>query len=561
MKKSKIFVLFVFFILVFTLFSLGDRIGVDCLNVGFQNFGFQKDTDQKLIEQANKLKNYADKLDSERKNNEAIKYYQMYGNLCKKLQDNKGIYYAYVSMGICYKREKNFAKAFEYYQKALVAVEKIKDRNLRFKKKAAMYTNLGSLFEVLRFYKKSIEFYKMSNKYREKAKDYAEKYVNYLNIGQSYSQMGKLDLAVKYSLLAYNYFFTQKDYYNLCFSANNLAYQYLKAGNLNESQKFHNIALKLALERGYNDMLPYIYSGLGELYFAKGDFKNSLKYQNLAEKIAEDDFEVLRTIYMAFYKLYSATGDLDKAAKYRNKYEKLAEEFFDYKNFEKVEDFMSYLVKEKNRQKMLVLEKEKKIRELVAELSILALFLALIILGFLYYRYKTKQKINAYLDMLSKKDPLTNLYNRRAILEIIDIEKERFERTKRPFCISICDIDYFKKVNDTYGHSIGDIVLKGIASILKENLRNTDFVARWGGEEFLIFLPETDIKAAEKVLEKLRKLAESKKFSAGKIDFNVTLTFGVCEFQKSVEHTIELADKALYKGKKSGKNKVVVCEI
>lgn len=161
------------------------------------------------------------------------------------------------------------------------------------------------------------------------------------------------------------------------------------------------------------------------------------------------------------------------------------------------------------------------------------------------------------IEELSITDKLTGLYNRMKLDEIMQIKIEGFKRYKMSFSIIILDIDDFKKVNDTFGHDIGDKVLKTIAFIMQKNLRVSDIVGRWGGEEFLILCENTNITQAQIVAENLRKIIEKTNFDIVK---NKTVSLGVSEFTESDNaHTIfKRVDDALYKAKNSGKNKTVI---
>lgn len=157
-------------------------------------------------------------------------------------------------------------------------------------------------------------------------------------------------------------------------------------------------------------------------------------------------------------------------------------------------------------------------------------------------------------------DPLTGLHNRRYMTQAIEQEKLRFKRTERPFALVIADIDHFKVVNDTHGHECGDEVLKQVSRTILGMLREQDHVARWGGEEFLIMLPETGLKGAELVADKLRMAVAETVTKGPDGGVKVTMTFGVAEFSNmvSVDEIIKNADNALYQGKETGRNQVVV---
>lgn len=152
-------------------------------------------------------------------------------------------------------------------------------------------------------------------------------------------------------------------------------------------------------------------------------------------------------------------------------------------------------------------------------------------------------------------DELTQLFNRYAFNTTIEYEVERAKRYNHPLSLIMIDLDHFKNVNDTFGHDIGDSVLKELSLIVTENIRHTDMVARWGGEEFMVLLPETDLNGGKKLAENIRKAVEESNFTtAGKL----TASFGVTEFSTSIEDLIHTTDTALYKAKNTGRNKVVV---
>ncbi|WP_108978425.1 diguanylate cyclase [Leptospira ryugenii] len=163
----------------------------------------------------------------------------------------------------------------------------------------------------------------------------------------------------------------------------------------------------------------------------------------------------------------------------------------------------------------------------------------------------------------SIRDPLTNLYNRRYMDDRVTQEFFRCKRHGHPFSICLLDIDHFKHVNDTYGHDMGDSVLRCIATILKNHLRQTDVVARYGGEEYLILLPETNLQNALLVMEKIRNLVAShKQVTEDNREFFITFSGGISGGQiqtnDSVFQYMREADRLLYVAKESGRNKVLV---
>lgn len=160
---------------------------------------------------------------------------------------------------------------------------------------------------------------------------------------------------------------------------------------------------------------------------------------------------------------------------------------------------------------------------------------------------------------LATTDHLTGLLNRRSFMDRLETELNRCIRLRRPLGLLIADIDFFKKINDTYGHRAGDEVLKNFAGILKKNLRVYDFAGRYGGEEFIVCLVECDIEESFKVAERLRTEVQSQSMfrTEDNREIFVTASFGVTALEqepKSIDQLIKEADEALYKAKRSGRN-------
>jgi diguanylate cyclase (GGDEF)-like protein len=163
------------------------------------------------------------------------------------------------------------------------------------------------------------------------------------------------------------------------------------------------------------------------------------------------------------------------------------------------------------------------------------------------------------LEISAITDPLTGLYNRRYMMQKISEEVARFTRYGHSFVMIMADIDYFKLINDQYGHECGDDVLKAVTQTMAIGLRANDVLARWGGEEFLLLLPETTMDGGRLLAERIRQQVEELKVSYNQHTISVTLTLGLSHFSSglTVDKVIFLADQGLYQGKKSGRNKVV----
>lgn len=162
---------------------------------------------------------------------------------------------------------------------------------------------------------------------------------------------------------------------------------------------------------------------------------------------------------------------------------------------------------------------------------------------------------NEILNKLASTDPLTGLYNRRSM----DVFLNQALKSNSGFSIIMCDIDDFKKVNDTYGHDFGDIVLREVAQITSQQVSGSGYVCRWGGEEILILINSSSKEKARRIAENIRRNVANHVFELSNRWIHCTLTIGISAYQdgNSVEDTITNADYNLYRGKRNGKNRVV----
>jgi len=157
-------------------------------------------------------------------------------------------------------------------------------------------------------------------------------------------------------------------------------------------------------------------------------------------------------------------------------------------------------------------------------------------------------------------DALTGVHNRHWMADAFPRALHRCELNKSPFTIMMADIDHFKRVNDTHGHLVGDIALKTVARCMTEHLRAYDMLVRYGGEEFVVLLPDTDIKNAQIVAERLRKAIADARIQHGDLSFQVTVSIGISptQHEEKLETLIGEADQALYRAKELGRNRVVI---
>ncbi|MCL1471752.1 diguanylate cyclase [Argonema antarcticum] len=170
-------------------------------------------------------------------------------------------------------------------------------------------------------------------------------------------------------------------------------------------------------------------------------------------------------------------------------------------------------------------------------------------------------KLTKNLERLANTDPLTGVWNRRYLLTLCEQEINRAYRYKRLFSLLMLDLDHFKQINDIYGHAVGDEVLIAMTKVVQYCLREVDFWGRFGGEEFVVILPETNLDAAVDVAERIRQNLEKTAISVEGEQVKITVSIGVSSYQlddQKIDVVLQRADKALYEAKNQGRNRIAL---
>ena len=186
--------------------------------------------------------------------------------------------------------------------------------------------------------------------------------------------------------------------------------------------------------------------------------------------------------------------------------------------------------------------------------------LALLLVSLAIWAAVSQLRMLMYLYRQATRDPLTGLNNRRLLMDRLFEEEQRAKRSSQPLCLMMMDLDKFKRVNDTYGHHAGDQVLKRFAQIARKAIRATDVIGRYGGEEFVVVLPNTNAKMGLEVAERLRKQVEEDIIlleDGQELSATVSIGFAEMVASESSGSMIERADVAMYKAKESGRNRIV----
>lgn len=442
----------------------------------------------------------------------------------------------------------------------------------------------------------------------------------YFIIAEIYYALGDTEGAYKYYELSLSQHKNFTNRSSFAFTNEKLGQIDLFNKNYQYAEKHFKIAADNYAQIDNLESLVRTYEALGKIYKETGKKQKALDYiekfaetnEKLNQEIKQNNFLINYEYYniqgneekaLEYYKLYAAQQDslqtvfTQKQVETRiseietKEYEKTTEKIFEVtqkaveeikekeKAIEKLQtekDIQEENIKLENEKKRKQIEelqkdreeKEKKLAEqkkqqrlyyayIIISIFIVILLLALSIVLLRHSRMRKKHALE--MEKIAKTDPLTLLPNRRATIEKINYEIVRYRRNNKQFTIVISDIDNFKAVNDNHGHDAGDKVLVTLAKLMTHTIRKQDICARWGGEEFLFLLPETDAAGGVTISEKIRKQIDKKIFKFNDNVLPVTMTFGLCTFSKdlTIDECISNADKALYEGKKTGKNRVV----
>jgi len=388
---------------------------------------------------------------------------------------------------------------------------------------------------------------------------------------------------------------------------NRIGLEYKKAGQYKKASEFFIRALRFE-EKNVQVLMRNEYQQISEFYTSRGDDEKALEYYKLftsikdtiasaerSQKISDmqntyDDEQRRRKIELLQKEKVIRDLELQHLLLEQERQEK---EFVATQRIQEIESLnrekelrvvqLKIVGYERDnvQKKIDSYQKNKEIRDLELEnkaaqiksqkftqkvliLAVIFIFIFAVVAFFLAF---TNIKMNkelkiafAKLEQIAKTDPLTDLSNRRDMIEKMIHEQKRFSRNGKSFVIVMADIDDFKKINDDNGHDCGDFILESLAKQMKSTVRQQDLTGRWGGEEFLMLLPETEIEGGVALANKIRKDIEATSYVFNEIKLELTMTFGVSVYDRpmNIDKCIKMADEALYKGKNQGKNCVIM---
>ncbi len=384
------------------------------------------------------------------------------------------------------------------------------------------------------------------------------------NTGNILNSRGQLDEALTVYTQTLEEAQTNGDSYLTSLALNSLGSIHMARDEHEKAEDHFRRSMSIEVKLGRKRGILSATLKLLELERIRENFDEALTLSEHAEQLAEqlEDRKSSSSILKEKTLVYRGRKEFEKALETSLASQDLREDLLSEKRVRELDILRIRYETEAREREIEQLRTEKQIQRRMIAGTAAGLVFAGISLVLVYRNARFRSKINRELkdaysrvEKLSKADSLTGLANRRAMMRSLEIEQNRSSRTGRSYGLIMADIDDFKKVNDRYGHSCGDEILIRVSRRLEKLLRKQDIISRWGGEEFLLLLPETSLRHSVEVAGKIRSLIKRTPFRCKNGSIRLTMTFGVSEGGKiPPDDAIQLADKALYRGKRLGKN-------
>ncbi len=386
------------------------------------------------------------------------------------------------------------------------------------------------------------------------------------NTGNIFHSQGRLEEALNVYSQALEEAEESGDDYLASMALNSLGSVFMARDNLDAAEDHFSRSMNIAEKQDRKRGILSATLKLVKLGRLQGNLQEALDQCERAEQLAGhlEDRRSYANILNERALIYSSMEEYEKALETSLAFQKLTEDLLSEKRVREIDILRVRYETEAKEREIELLRRERTIQRRMMVGAVAGLVFTGISLVLVYRNVRFRARVNRELadaysrvEKLSKIDTLTGLANRRAMMKSLASEQTRSSRTGRRFGLIMTDIDDFKQVNDRYGHACGDEILMEVSKRLEKALRSQDIASRWGGEEFLLLLPETSLHSAVKVAKKTKALIENTPFICNSATINLTMTFGVSEGGMiPVEDAIQLSDSALYRGKRTGKNNV-----
>ncbi|MET1257253.1 diguanylate cyclase [Aliikangiella maris] len=460
--------------------------------------------------------------------------------------------------------QRNYSQAAELYIKAFTVAETIdlvRYKRIILMRMAHMNNNMNNIEEAHANVERAIATLTGKNQFHDLS-------LIYMSKAYFYESERKFDSAEKYYKEALTLATAYKNIKNMHYLKGKIAYMDELKGNIEAALKTYLELYQEAFDKNYIDRQVLAGIAIANIYYKQRKYEQALTLINEIEEKAfkiEDQYSISQ-IYKAKSNIFEKKVEWKKAYFQLKEWIQIQHEIYQNSSEKDLNQLLYAfeISRQENENTLLKQKEESQAIEIKQHKTQQHLFLAMIslfILSVIYLLHHAVQqrKVQKKLAKLALTDELTGSSNRRDVLQKLEDEISRAQRYQHSLTIAIIDLDYFKKINDNFGHETGDKVLIAFAKICKQNLRASDLMGRVGGEEWLLAFPHTTIHETVDIISRIQ--ADFREKTIPPIDYPLTFSVGVTNYHDNAATITAMtknADEALYEAKNSGRNKIVV---
>ena len=480
----------------------------------------------------------------------ALKTFLTLQRRCAELGDIKGKADALNNTGIAYFHLGDYASALSYHLRALEAFRSLS----HIEGEVQAFINMGRVsFERERFQKALEAFLHAQQQNPETDKHTRALILNHL--GRTYLELEQPDQALLHNRESLTLMTDLGDRLEASYIRTDLAAVYVKLGRLEEAETYLLESLMVKRETGDTKGEAEVCLQLGEFYLRRGQAELALDtlHEGLASAQQSNAKVEVQKVHRALAEAYKRNRQFREGYLHLEKHEQLSKEVFNEASDFRLQGLrVQFEIEQTESENELYRLKNVEMAQMIEELNQLT--------ESLRAADEEKTALLKQLERQTREDVLTGLFNRRHFDGELERAFGNAQRHGKSLSVAVCDIDHFKRVNDTFSHQMGDEVLKQVAKLLQNGVRQGDTVARYGGEEFAILLPDISAGEALSVLERIRETIESHPWRTLHPDLDVSISAGIADDLAVASHEklVGLADIKLYEAKREGRNRVKV---
>ena len=474
--------------------------------------------------------------------------------LCAELGEPKSVAEALNNTGVAYFHLGDHAGALEHHLRALEAFGALRDAE----GEVQALINVGMVYFERGRFEKALDAFVQAQGKNGADNGLEDEYTRALllnHLGRTHLELGHYERALAHNEASLALMNSLGYPLDASYTQDDLAAVHARLGDPESAEKLFLSSLKTKRSAGDAKGEAEVCLHLGELYLDQERLEPALAtlHEGLACAQASQAKTEIHKAHRALAEVYKKNGRFCKAYEHLEKHAQLGKELFNCESDHRLQGLrVRYEVEQAEKEKEIYRLKNVELAGAVGALHDLT--------ASLQKANDDKACLLKKLERLSHEDALTGLFNRRYVDNKLEEEFARAGRYGHPLSVTVCDIDHFKRVNDTFSHAMGDAVLKKVSELLQGGVRQSDTVARYGGEEFVVVFPETPAENAARIVERIRAAVATYPWHTLHPDLKVTVSAGISGdlAVESYEKLIGHADKKLYEAKHNGRNQVRV---